>query len=57
VSFSEDKTSVYTVSAFPNDPTQEMTMHIDQYSGKVLDIEWQDYGLVPKAVEMELLYT
>lgn len=53
VSFPEDKTSVYTVSAFPNDPTREMTMHIDQYSGKVLaDIRWQDYGLVPKAVEM-----
>lgn len=28
-------------------------MHIDQYSGKVLaDVRWQDYGLVPKAVEM-----
>lgn len=53
VSFPEDKTGVYTVSAFPNDPTQEMTMHIDQYSGNVLaDIKWQDYGLVPKAVEM-----
>jgi uncharacterized iron-regulated membrane protein len=28
-------------------------MHIDQYSGKVLaDVRWQDYGLVPKAVEL-----
>lgn len=44
---------VYTLSAFPDDPTQEMTMHIDQYSGKVLaEVRWQDYGLVPKAVEM-----
>lgn len=28
-------------------------MHIDQYSGKVLaDVRWQDYGVVPKAVEL-----
>jgi uncharacterized iron-regulated membrane protein len=53
VSFPEDKTGVYTVSAFPDDPTQEVTLHIDQYSGKVLaDVRWHDYGLVPKAVEM-----
>ncbi|HEY9873341.1 MAG TPA: PepSY domain-containing protein [Candidatus Obscuribacterales bacterium] len=53
VSFPKDKTGVYTVSAFPDDPTQEMTLHIDQYSGRVLaDVRWQDYGLVPKAVEM-----
>jgi uncharacterized iron-regulated membrane protein len=53
VSLPEDPTGVYTVSAFPNDPTQEITLHIDQYSGKVLsEVRWQDYGLVPKAVEM-----
>ena len=28
-------------------------MHIDQYSGRLLvNVGWQDYGLVPKAVEM-----
>lgn len=49
----EGKTGVYTVSAFPADPTQEVTMHIDQYSGAVLaDVRWKDYGLVPRAVEM-----
>lgn len=53
VTLPEGETSVYTVSAFPNDPTQEVTMHIDQYSGKVLaDVRWKDYGLVPKVVEM-----
>ncbi|MBE9180127.1 PepSY domain-containing protein [Oculatella sp. LEGE 06141] len=53
VSFPEGETGVYTVSAFPNDPAQEVTMHIDQYSGNVLaDVRWQDYGLVPRAVEM-----
>ncbi|MEA5464530.1 PepSY-associated TM helix domain-containing protein [Leptothoe sp. PORK10 BA2] len=53
VVFPEGETGVYTVSAFPNDPTQEVTMHIDQYSGQVLaDVRWEDYALVPKAVEM-----
>ena len=53
VNLPEGETGVYTVSAFPNDPTQEMTMHVDQYSGQILaDVRWQDYGLVPKAVEM-----
>ncbi len=53
VSFPEGEMGVYTVSAFPNDPTQETTLHIDRYSGKILaDVRWQDYGLVPKAVEM-----
>ncbi|MDX2214150.1 MAG: PepSY domain-containing protein [Oculatellaceae cyanobacterium bins.114] len=53
VSLPDSKTGVYTVSAFPNNPTQEMTLHIDQYSGKVLaDVRWQDYGWVPRAVEM-----
>lgn len=47
------ETGVFTISAFPPDPTQEVTMHVDQYSGAVLaDVRWQDYGLVPKAVEM-----
>jgi len=53
VSFPADETGVYTVSAFPNDPTQEITLHIDQYSGQTLaEVRWQDYGLVPKAVEL-----
>lgn len=53
VAFPEDKTGVYTASAFPNDPKQEVTMHMDQYSGELLaSVGWKDYGLVPKAVEM-----
>lgn len=53
VAFPEDATGVYTVSASPNDPKQEMTMHMDQYSGALLaSVGWKDYGLVPKAVEM-----
>lgn len=53
VAFPEDETGVYTASAFPNDPKQEVTMHLDQYSGELLaSVGWKDYGLVPKAVEM-----
>ncbi|MBD2258068.1 PepSY domain-containing protein [Pseudanabaena sp. FACHB-2040] len=53
ISLPGGETGVYTVSASPNDPTQEVTLHIDQYSGQLLaNVSWQDYGLVPKAVEM-----
>lgn len=53
IALPEGETGVYTVSAFPNDPAQEITLHIDQYSGQVLaDVRWQDYGLIPKAVEL-----
>jgi uncharacterized iron-regulated membrane protein len=56
VALPEGETGVYTVSAFPDDPTQEITLHIDQYSGEVLtDIRWQDYSLLPKAVEMGIV--
>lgn len=53
VSFPQGETGVYTISSFPDNPTQETTLHIDQYTGKVLaEVRWKDYGLVPKAVEM-----
>ncbi len=53
VAFPEGETGVYTVSAFPDDPRQEVTMHMDQYSGELLaSVGWKDYGIVPKAVEM-----
>ena len=43
---------VYTISAFPNDPATQTTIHIDQYSGAVLtDVRWKDYGFLPKTVE------
>jgi len=44
---------IYAVTAFPNDPANQMTLHIDQYSGKVLnDVRWKDYKFLPKTVEM-----
>ncbi|MDM8355523.1 PepSY-associated TM helix domain-containing protein [Pandoraea communis] len=42
---------VYTVSYFPADPRDERTLHIDQYSGKVLqDIDYTAYGAIAQAI-------
>lgn len=52
VSFPKEPAGVFTVSASPDNPAQEMTLHIDRYSGEVLAaVGWQDYGFVPKVVE------
>jgi uncharacterized iron-regulated membrane protein len=43
---------VYSIALFADDPRHDATLHLDQYSGKVLaDVRWEDYGLVAKAVE------
>ncbi len=43
---------IYAVTAFPNDPANQTTLHIDQYSGAILtDVRWKDYKLLPKTVE------
>ncbi len=43
---------VYTIAISADDPRNDATLHIDQYSGKVLaDVRWQDYGPVAKTVE------
>ncbi|MDA8481725.1 PepSY domain-containing protein [Pseudomonas resinovorans] len=48
-----DETGVYSIAVFADDPRNDATLHLDQYSGKVLaDIRWQDYGVVAKSVEM-----
>ncbi|MBL0522165.1 PepSY domain-containing protein [Aeromonas enteropelogenes] len=47
----EDR-GVFTIALFADDPRNDATLHIDQYSGKVLaDVRWQDYGPVAKTVE------
>ncbi|WP_347557639.1 PepSY domain-containing protein [Robbsia sp. KACC 23696] len=44
-------TDVYTVSYFAPDPRAERTLHIDQYSGRVLkDIGFHEYGFIGAAV-------
>ncbi len=47
----QEKTGVYTLSAFPPKAQDEITMHIDQYTGAVLaDYRYEDYGWVGKMV-------
>ncbi|MBX5008423.1 PepSY domain-containing protein [Rhizobium lentis] len=47
-----DETGVYTASLYPDDLTDERTIHIDQYSGKpLIDIGFNQYPLLGKAIE------
>ena len=47
---------VFTVAVFADDPRNDATLHIDQYSGKVLaDVGWKDYSLVSRATEMSVM--
>jgi uncharacterized iron-regulated membrane protein len=49
--FPRKETGVYTITAPLGDPYRQQTIHVDQYSGKILaNVGWQDYGTVPKAV-------
>jgi uncharacterized iron-regulated membrane protein len=53
VSLPDGEAGVYTISIAADDPRQSRTIHIDQYSGAMLtDIGWNQYGLVPRAVEL-----
>ncbi|WP_264740130.1 PepSY-associated TM helix domain-containing protein [Cytobacillus firmus] len=47
----QDKSGVYTISAFPPKAQDEITMHIDQYTGAVLtDYRYDHYGWIGKMV-------
>ncbi|WNS81469.1 PepSY domain-containing protein [Domibacillus sp. DTU_2020_1001157_1_SI_ALB_TIR_016] len=49
----QEATGVYTVSAFPPKAQDEVTMHIDQYTGAVLaDYRYEDYGPAGKAIAL-----
>ncbi len=53
IAMPEGAEGVYTISAFPPDPRDQVTIHLDQYSGDVLlALGWDDYSIVPRAVEM-----
>ncbi|EDL66657.1 PepSY-associated TM helix domain-containing protein [Bacillus sp. SG-1] len=48
-----EKEGVYTISAYPPKAQDEITMHVDQYSGAVLtDYRYDNYGFVGKMVAM-----
>ena len=52
ISFPQGASGVYSVALFADDPRNDATLHLDQYSGAVLaDVRWADYGTVARAVE------
>lgn len=43
---------VFTIAVFADDPRNDATLHVDQYTGKVLaDVRWEHYGVVARATE------
>lgn len=47
---------VFTVSVFADDPRNDATLHVDQYTGKVLaDVRYTDYSAVSKATELGVM--
>lgn len=45
--------SAFTAFTYPDQPETQRTLHIDQYSGRVIaDIRFADYGWAAKAVEL-----
>jgi uncharacterized iron-regulated membrane protein len=44
---------VYSIFAFPPVPTQQVTLHIDQYSGKIIsNLRFKDFGIIGKIVSI-----
>lgn len=53
VIYPSDKEGVFTLSAFPPKAQDEVTVHIDQYSGAVLaDYRYDHYGAIGKIVAL-----
>ena len=52
ITFPTTASGVFTVAVFADDPRNDATLHIDQYTGRVLaDVRWADYGVVARATE------
>lgn len=47
---------VFTIAVFADDPRNDATLHVDQYTGEVLaDVRWQHYSNVARATEMGVM--
>lgn len=56
ITFPTTATGVFTIAVFADDPRNDATLHIDQYTGKVLaDVRWEHYGTVARATEMGVM--
>ncbi|MBK5413556.1 PepSY-associated TM helix domain-containing protein [Pseudomonas sp. TH31] len=49
-------TGVFTIAVFADDPRNDATLHVDQYTGKVLaDVRYEQYGAVARATEIGVM--
>ncbi|MGE8097549.1 PepSY-associated TM helix domain-containing protein [Pseudomonas fluorescens] len=56
ITFPTTASGVFTIAVFADDPRNDATLHVDQYSGEVLaDVRWQHYGNVARATEMGVM--
>ncbi|MCU1749121.1 PepSY-associated TM helix domain-containing protein [Pseudomonas sp. 6D_7.1_Bac1] len=56
ITFPTTASGVFTIAVFADDPRNDATLHVDQYSGEVLaDVRWQQYGNVARATEMGVM--
>ena len=47
---------VFTIAVFADDPRNDATLHVDQYTGKVLaDVRFEQYGAVARATEIGVM--
>ena len=52
ITFPTTASGVFTVAVFADDPRNDATLHVDQYTGKVLaDVRWEHYSIVARATE------
>jgi uncharacterized iron-regulated membrane protein len=56
ITFPTTATGVFTIAVFADDPRNDATLHVDQYTGDVLaDVRWEHYGNVARATEMGVM--
>ncbi|MFS2071625.1 PepSY-associated TM helix domain-containing protein [Pseudomonas sp. CT11-2] len=56
ITFPTTATGVFTIAVFADDPRNDATLHVDQYTGDVLaDVRWQHYSNVARATEVGVM--
>ena len=56
ITFPTTATGVFTVAVFADDPHNDATLHVDQYTGNVLaDVRWAHYNNVARATESAVM--
>ncbi|WP_095109519.1 PepSY domain-containing protein [Pseudomonas sp. Irchel 3E20] len=56
ITFPTTASGVFTLAVFADDPRNDATLHVDQYTGRVLaDVRWHDYGPVARATELGVM--